>query len=300
MAKRGVPTHPKTFRLARRLGVESWAAVGLLECFWHFCSVHAMTGVISADADELADAIRYGGDAAVLLEALVSCGWVDRLSDGRLVVHDAAQHADNTWKANLKRAGLRFWNEVEDEDRDSVTTESNATLEPETQLDHDRVTTESQQNHDSVTTQSQRSSDPPEPEPEPIPEPRDPPLPPRRGEGTARDGPVSGRKGAGPPTPIPENLDTPEFRLAWGEWLAHRRQIRRPVRPLTELKQLADLARHGPEIAVRAVEDSIRNGWQGLFPERVAARPPSGSGPPGADRVRRVAAEIERLTGWSA
>lgn len=158
MAKRGVPTHPKTFRLARRLGIESWAAVGLLECLWHWCSVHAITGVITADAEDMADGLRYNGDAAALMEALVSSGWVDRLDDGRLVIHDASSHADNTWKANLKRAGLRFWDECDDG------------AEPDPQQNRDSVTTESQQNHDSVAIESQRCSEPPEPEPEPISE----------------------------------------------------------------------------------------------------------------------------------
>lgn len=292
MAKRGVPTHGKTFKLARLLGVESWAAVGLLECFWHWCSVHAITGVIATDPEDVGEALRYRGDPHELMGALIASGWVDRLGDGRLVVHDAAQHADNTWKANLKRAGLKFWNE-EPEPEPSQEPE----IATESQPSDDEITTESQQNHDLVTTESRRSSDPPEPEPEPIPEPEPPLTPPAGG----RDGPVSGRKGGETPTPIPESLDTPEFRDAWAEWRDFRRQIRRPVRPLTELKQLADLARHGPAVACQAIEASIRNGWQGLFPEKIAARLPGGSGPPGdADRARRVAAEIERLTGWTS
>ncbi|MCG9896331.1 MAG: hypothetical protein MH204_12735, partial [Fimbriimonadaceae bacterium] len=111
MAKRGVPEHPKTLRLARLLGVEPWAAVGLLEVFWHWCSRYAITGVINHSPEDLADSIRYSGNAQAMFSALVSAGWVDQVDGVGFVVHDIADHADNTWKANLKRANKLFWSE---------------------------------------------------------------------------------------------------------------------------------------------------------------------------------------------
>src|SRR5687767_13679779 len=105
MAKRGVPEHPKTMRVARLLEIEPWAVVGLLECLWHWCSKYAVTGEIRATPEDVADGIRYRGDATAMIEALTTARWLERLPDGRLVVHDISQHADNTWKANLRRLG---------------------------------------------------------------------------------------------------------------------------------------------------------------------------------------------------
>lgn len=132
MAKRGVPEHPKTRKLARVLGAERWAAVGLLECLWHWCSRFAVTGEIPYDAAEIADGINYEGDPEKLLDALIDCKWLDRCEHcNSLYIHDIADHADNTWKATLKRQGKDF-------------VRCNCT---ESQSNHDLVATESQSNH---------------------------------------------------------------------------------------------------------------------------------------------------------
>lgn len=159
MAKRGVPEHPKTLKLARRLGVEPWAAVGLLEVFWHWCSKYAITGLVTASPEDIADGIRYSGDADALFAVMLECGWIDAHPDG-FTIHDVADHADNTWKANLKRAGLEFWN-------DAGSTPSDAC--------RDGAETEALVSCDRIMTESQPSNEPPkpEPEPEPKPEPKD-------------------------------------------------------------------------------------------------------------------------------
>ena len=65
---------------------------------------------------------------------------------------------------------------------------------------------------------------------------------------------------------IPEHpaLDTPEFRAAWAEWETFRREIKKPLTRSTAVKQLADLAKTPADAAAR-IEQSIRNGWRGLF-----------------------------------
>jgi phage replication O-like protein O len=64
---------------------------------------------------------------------------------------------------------------------------------------------------------------------------------------------------------IPPNLNTPEFLKAWGEWLVHRTQIKHKVTELTQQKQLKMLAQYSPKIAIAMIEQSITNGWQGIF-----------------------------------
>ena len=74
--------------------------------------------------------------------------------------------------------------------------------------------------------------------------------------------------------PIPVELDTPEFRVAWFErWLPWRRSKDhgkgRPVSVGAAREQLAKLAPCGPGQACIAIAASISNDWQGLFPDRL-------------------------------
>lgn len=65
--------------------------------------------------------------------------------------------------------------------------------------------------------------------------------------------------------PLPEALDTAEFRAAWSAWLAYRKEARKPMTATTVARQLALCVELGVSDAVAAIEQSIRNGWQGLF-----------------------------------
>lgn len=69
-------------------------------------------------------------------------------------------------------------------------------------------------------------------------------------------------------TPIPESLDTPAFREAWAQWVHFRKEARYPMPPTTVKAQLAKLAKAGPDVAAKMIEQSIANGWRGLFPLR--------------------------------
>ncbi|AHF94029.1 hypothetical protein OPIT5_03890 [Opitutaceae bacterium TAV5] len=103
-----------------------------------------------------------------------------------------------------------------------------------------------------------------------------PPLPP---EGGAK---ASAKKSHPPPPPeFPPPLDTHEFRTAWADWLAYRRERRLSAyKPRTVTAQLATLAEWGESAAITAIRDSVRNQWQGLFPPKptqgaLPRRPPS-------------------------
>lgn len=82
---------------------------------------------------------------------------------------------------------------------------------------------------------------------------------------------------------LPEGLQAEPFPAAWSEWLAYRRERRLSSRDRTLRAQLASLAPLGPVAAAECVGLSIRQGWQGLFPERMAAR----DSPPAAPREER-------------
>ena len=74
---------------------------------------------------------------------------------------------------------------------------------------------------------------------------------------------------------IPASLKTVEFEIAWDQWCRYRKGIRHKLSKLTALKQLQMLGRYPPAIAVAAIDESIRNGWQGLFPEKTVMPPPT-------------------------
>lgn len=58
-----------------------------------------------------------------------------------------------------------------------------------------------------------------------------------------------------------EGLDT----QAWERWLEYRKQIRKPLKPVSIPAAQRELAAFGCDQAA-VVEKSIANGWQGLFP----------------------------------
>lgn len=93
--KRGTPNHPKTLALAAALGLERYAAVGILECLWHFAGQYARRGDIGRHANTaIAAGVGWSGDAEEFISALVTCGWLDACPCHRLRIHDWHEHAD--------------------------------------------------------------------------------------------------------------------------------------------------------------------------------------------------------------
>jgi hypothetical protein len=68
---------------------------------------------------------------------------------------------------------------------------------------------------------------------------------------------------------IPSNLQTTQFRQAWNEYLDYRKAGKfKPLQPASIKAQLKQLSEMGHDIAVEAINTSIRNGWQGIFPPK--------------------------------
>ena len=66
------------------------------------------------------------------------------------------------------------------------------------------------------------------------------------------------------------------FRKVWVEWIQSRKEQKKKLTPITVNKQLKLLAEHSESGAIAMIEQSIRNGWQGLF----EVKPNSRNGPP--------------------
>lgn len=80
--------------------------------------------------------------------------------------------------------------------------------------------------------------------------------------------------------PIPEVLDTPEFRATWATWVSYRKEKKAPLTPLTMERQLAKLAKWGVKAAVCSINTAIEKGWQGFFEPDQPAEPEPESQPP--------------------
>ncbi len=65
--------------------------------------------------------------------------------------------------------------------------------------------------------------------------------------------------------PIPAVLDTPPFRAVWSEWLGARRDKKNPITARAAKMQFKTLVGIGLIRAVAALENSIANGYTGVF-----------------------------------
>jgi hypothetical protein len=68
---------------------------------------------------------------------------------------------------------------------------------------------------------------------------------------------------------IPLTLHRTDFYAAWSEWVSYRKARRLTITPLTMRRQLQFLELMGPERAIQAIEQSVQQGWAGLFEPRV-------------------------------
>jgi hypothetical protein len=67
---------------------------------------------------------------------------------------------------------------------------------------------------------------------------------------------------------FPGAIDTPEVRSAWERFRAFRLESKKKLTPLAEvaaLKRLLELSGGNPETAIKVIDQSIANSWQGIF-----------------------------------
>ena len=97
-----VGRHPKTKKLARRLGVSLPAAVGHLHYLWWWALDFAQDGILEKyDSDDLAEALEWDGDGDKLLEALIESGFIDETEHG-LMIHDWGIYAGKLLERRAK------------------------------------------------------------------------------------------------------------------------------------------------------------------------------------------------------
>lgn len=65
---------------------------------------------------------------------------------------------------------------------------------------------------------------------------------------------------------LPSVLNTPEFKQAWDAFLKYRKERKKTLYKSSFLPQWKQMAKWGVEEAIEAMNISIANGWQGIFP----------------------------------
>lgn len=279
MAKARIVSHVKIIRLARQLGTVPGVAVGLMETFWQWIAEHREDGGLSLMDFE--DAVDAGGflsmwPAEQILAAMSNaereCVLIDRLEDGRLYVHNWHEHANDSVKLRLARAGRYFANGL----KPSISKLSKEERERIDALyEHTEKQESEQQAHD-VRTESA----PPKPKPIPEPKPEDPPTP-------------QGEKGFDPrKVLLPPNMAGPEGVEVWDRWVTHRSEIKKKLTREAVKEQLVELSHCRDPVSV--VKRAIAGGWTGLNakPEDKTA---STNGQPTHTEI--IKEELTRLAG---
>ncbi|WP_197442099.1 hypothetical protein [Thalassoglobus polymorphus] len=81
---------------------------------------------------------------------------------------------------------------------------------------------------------------------------------------------------------MPKILSVPAFQSAWMEWCSYRRESKKPISKRAANLQIAELKKVGPDAAVAAIQKSILNDWQGLFPDEIVSTERKNNGTQGS------------------
>lgn len=105
MARPGLFQHPKFLRLVHILREPEPHVLGYLECMW---SVGYQNGnPVLGDQVGVELAARFPGEPGKLCKAMLDCGFVDALPEGRFQIHDLLDHAPeyvaSRWARELER-----------------------------------------------------------------------------------------------------------------------------------------------------------------------------------------------------
>lgn len=285
--KQGTTELIKFRKLMRRLKESQRGVVGLLELLWCNTAKQCPQGDIGRfPDDDIAELVDWDGDPGELVEALVSCGWLEKSAEHRLIIHDWHDHAPGYIHAALGRKGLDFVTRVV---KEPPSPEPSGDQSPEPSPDRSG---ESSAEHSPCARpfSSLVNSCP-------VNESNKPPYPPSpdgKGEDLLGSIDANASRNQNPKPDRPKRdpkFDpiaatasepwSPDLRSAWASWAAHRREKRSPLTP-TMTKGLVDkFTEWGDKRSVAAIRHSIANGWQGLFePEPGQAKPSEPPPPP--------------------
>lgn len=261
--KREALNHPKMLDLACRLGIPKEYARGIILTLLDWAADMAPQGNIGKWADGvIAMACGWQGDATEFVEALADAGWLDRCPVHRYIIHDLEDHAERWWKLKLQKLGLTFLKPAGERSREQSTEHLDST---ERSTERSILQTPSNQTSSNLSPSPREGGEfrPPVADAsqgDPPGEPLDP-----TGRTDWRQPNRPGPSTVPEMVPIPEALDTPEFRHAWSLWLASYREHHGRYPPQTSLQMtLVDLAMAGVKDATERTLYTAKKGYKGI------------------------------------
>jgi len=97
---------------------------------------------------------------------------------------------------------------------------------------------------------------------------------------------TGGKKPTALDVEIPDELDTPEFRSAWSDLVADRKERKKPITTRAAKQLLTKCQKWGPAAAAESIANTIANGWTGLFePDNKGGTRRDGNGNPTTGRI---------------
>lgn len=283
--------HPKFIRFRKLMHTRGlrWSkneSIGFLHRFWHRVLryapsgvlVHAQADIPTLDPHDLPEMLGMPDDQVeAAMQCMIDAGFIERRDNGSLLIHDWLDYAGEFLRAVRYRHNPDKLNAVRRVHAD-VTTNAvtcHDTSRDITVLDKKRGDKTRKERNPLTPLPGKGDDVPPAsppahpasqaipagshspPESTPTPQDESPPVPKRRTRqrSSGEDSVVA----------IPDKLNTPRFRKAWDDWLADRRDRRKPLTVRAQEIQLGKLARWGEQAAIASIERSIANGWQGLF-----------------------------------
>lgn len=74
---------------------------------------------------------------------------------------------------------------------------------------------------------------------------------------------------------LPLPFDSLQFKEAWSAWMEYRKEIKKTLKPTSIRALFAQFAKWGESDSIHSINESIKNGWQGVFEPKAKAAEPS-------------------------
>jgi hypothetical protein len=218
----------QVFRMARKLRCKRTMIVGACSIWWAILDEYGKEGLVDGySLEDLDHEVQLPGFGA----AMVAEDWLQVSGDG-LLAPEWEEYNGRGAKARLQERSKKR--------RQRSSRPCPAVVPHTTGQSRDKVGTEPGHDRDTCGTTTTTT--------------------------TTTTEPKGKKTGAATPLVLPAVLDTAEFRSAWDDYEANRKEAGHSKLTTRgreiKLKELADW---GHDVAVQSIRESIANGWQGIF-----------------------------------
>ena len=102
-----IKEHKKTYLLMAALGCSKRDAIAIVHMIWWWCLDNALEGRIEVPPIALKAATEWEADAEILINGLITSGWLERHAEGGFVVHDWHHYCGSLVEKRLERKEFR-------------------------------------------------------------------------------------------------------------------------------------------------------------------------------------------------